>query len=251
MLADDNAQGLQMLRRSTHLRRSSSRKQKKLTVFLNTTNSSRMTTCVLVCGSINASKLLVHKHLLAKLEEKHLLAKLVHKHLLAILVHTHLLAKLVHTFASKISDTHLLANFVYANVCGPFESAKVECMSKICEQNSTSAIASFPIRMCGPNVCDRPILALLPTDVWEALEQVFLKFEAYQLRGQTAPKKKPTKPPSPGFKVFTKLFASATMKEAKQVLTLVINGKLAVKDIVAHAQVHSFSWLPCRCPATD
>ena len=94
MLADDNAQGLQMLRRSTHLRRSSSRKQKKLTVFLNTTNSSRMTTCVLVCGSINASKLLVHKHLLAKLEEKHLLAKLVHKHLLAILVHKHLLAKL-------------------------------------------------------------------------------------------------------------------------------------------------------------
>ena len=53
--ADGNAVGLNA-RRSTPLCRSSSRKQKKLTVFLNTTNSSRMTTCVLVCGSINASK---------------------------------------------------------------------------------------------------------------------------------------------------------------------------------------------------
>ncbi len=55
MLADDNADGppnAPPLNASVSLKLAGT---KELTVFLNTTNSSRMNTCVLVFGSINAS----------------------------------------------------------------------------------------------------------------------------------------------------------------------------------------------------
>jgi hypothetical protein len=79
-------------------------------------------------------------------------------------------------------------------------------------------------------------LALLPEITWKGLQQVFSKFESYELLGQKRPKKVPEASPNPGFKVFTKLFLKLPGPEGKEVIDMLLAKKLAVKEITWKSQ---------------
>ena len=80
------------------------------------------------------------------------------------------------------------------------------------------------------------VIALLPEITWKGLQQVFLKFESYELLGQKRPRKEPETRPNPGFKVFTKLFLKLPGTEGKEVIDMLLDKKLAVKEITKKSQ---------------
>ena len=74
-------------------------------------------------------------------------------------------------------------------------------------------------------------VALAPEELWILVQEIFKKFENYELSGQRPPRKLPDKPISPGLKPFTKLFKELSAQGVKDVLQKVLAGELQVKQI--------------------